>query len=754
MRRKIKYEDDLNPAQIEAVRYHDSPLLVLAGAGSGKTRVITYKIAYLINECGYDPWSVLAVTFTNKASNEMRERVVGLLGHDADCWISTFHSTAAKLLRIYGREIGVDAGFTIIDQQDQTALVKRIMRTRGIDPEERRPQKYVSLISRAKDSLLNAEDSERSDFSTDPLFYEIYQCYEEVLEKENLFDFGDLLFRLVHGLQRSETLCEALKRRFRYVLVDEFQDTNHSQYELVSLLTLQEGNVCVVGDDDQSIYGFRGAKVENVLNFKKDYADTRIVRLEENYRSCQNILSASSSVIGNNPGRLGKTLYTKKQEGEKLFFYRAATDLGEAYYIIREIQRLVRQKEYSYRDIAVFYRINAQSRVLESTFTQAKIPYTIVGGLRFYEREEVKDILSYIRLLLNPMDEISLGRVIAKPPRGIGSRTRDAMIEATIARGLPYYRADEEVVFSASRADRVKEFLASMKRLKALLKNASVSELVAEVYRETGYSEWLKKQGREEKLHNLEELYNAVEEFTKKNPAGTIAEFIEEVSLDQGSGDQGSGDQGSGDRRSGDAGEGDSAVSDRVFLITLHNAKGLEFPVVFMAGMEEGVFPHFLAGDRPEDTEEERRLCYVGMTRAMERLFLTAARSRRLYGRNIEREVSMFIREVPPKLLVSAEENRLDSVRFSYYDDGTGCKTADRFRHGGKAVSRAVGKGRTLSPHDLKVNDRVVHDSFGRGMVREVLGETALIAFDDGTVMKFMLKYTPIRKEDDDGDRR
>ncbi|MBN2322568.1 MAG: UvrD-helicase domain-containing protein [Spirochaetes bacterium] len=751
MRKKIKYEDDLNPAQVEAVRYHGSPLLVLAGAGSGKTRVITYKIAFLINEYGYDPRSILAVTFTNKASNEMRERVNALVGHDAGCWISTFHSTAAKLLRIYGGEVGVDAGFTIIDQEDQTALVKRIMRTRGIDPEERKPKKYVSLISRAKDSLLDAEDSERSDFSTDPLFYEIYKQYEKLLETENLFDFGDLLFRLVRGLQRSNTLCEALKRRFRYVLVDEFQDTNHSQYVLVSLLTLPDGNVCVVGDDDQSIYGFRGAKVENVLNFKKDYAGTKIVRLEENYRSFQNILTASSSVIGNNPGRLGKTLYTKKQEGEKLFFYRAATDLGEAYYIVREIERLVRREGYRYRDIAIFYRINAQSRVLESTFTQARIPYTIVGGLRFYEREEVKDILSYIRLLLNPLDEIALGRVIAKPPRGIGSRTKEAIIEATIARGLPYYRVVEKNVFSEPRASRVHEFLDFMKRLTSLLESASPQKLLEEVYRETGYSEWLKKQGKEEKLHNLEELYNAVEEFTRKNPAGTVAEFIEEVSLDQGSAEP----------RPGDGeGEGRTSAGDRVFLITLHNAKGLEFPVVFMAGMEEGMFPHFLSGDRPEDVQEERRLCYVGMTRAMERLFLTAARSRRLYGRNIEREVSMFIREVPPTLLVSAEESRLESPRFSYYDGETGPVASARFGQGKKAVtgqmksSRPVKAGLSLSPLDIKVNDRVVHASFGRGTVREVSGETALIAFDDETVMKFMLKYTPIRKEGDDEDRR
>jgi len=728
MKSDIAYENDLNPSQLEAVQYYDSPLLVLAGAGSGKTRVITYKIAYLINECGFDPGSILAVTFTNKASNEMRQRVNDLLGADTDVWIRTFHSTAAKLLRVYGRMFGVDAGFSIIDGRDQVSVVRQILKKLKQDTESHKPEKYVALISRAKDSLLDAQQAGESEFSTDPLFYDIYRRYEDMLKRENLFDFGDLLFVVVRGLKRSPEALSALKRRFSYILVDEFQDTNHSQYTLVKLLAQPEGNVCVVGDDDQSIYGFRGARVENVLNFRKDYKGAKIIKLEENYRSCQNILTASSSVINRNPGRLGKTLYTKKGRGEKLSFYRASSDRNEALYIAYEIQSLILGEGYRFSDFAVFYRMNAQSRVFESTFTQAKIPYTIVGGLRFYEREEVKDILSYIRLLLNPMDEVSLRRVIAKPPRGIGQRTVDRMVDSTIALGLPFYRAAEEDDIFASRGRKVKEFIAFMKDLEGQLDTGTSSDLLTKIYEETGYPEWLEEQRKEDKLHNLDELYNAVEEFSRRNPSSPISEFIEEVSLNQGSGEEGT------------AGNG---ANNRVFLITLHNAKGLEFPVVFIAGMEEGVFPHFLSGERPEDLQEERRLCYVGMTRAMERLYFTAARIRRLYGRSIERGVSNFMTEVPGELLVCREEKGFDSPKVSYYDRGIEKKRT--------APKSAVPRTR-VPVDDLEENTRIVHEHFGKGRVLEVSKGIAVIRFDDGQVMKFMLQYTPIRKDNDDGD--
>jgi DNA helicase-2/ATP-dependent DNA helicase PcrA len=419
MHYSIPYERDLNQSQLDAVQYHHSPLLVLAGAGSGKTRVITYKIAYLINECGFDPGSILAVTFTNKASNEMKMRVMALLGEEVDVWIKTFHSTAAKLLRIYGKYFGVEHGFSIIDQHDQHIVVRDIIKKMNIDTESHKPEKYVYLIERAKNNLLNPDEALTAEFSTDPLFYEIFRRYESILKGENLFDFGDLLFNIVRILRENEEALTLLKRRFQYILVDEFQDTNHSQYILVKLLALPEGRVCVVGDDDQSIYGFRGAKVENILNFQADYKGTKVVKLEENYRSYQNILTASSSLINRNTGRLGKTLYTRKGKGEKVCFFHASTDLNEALFIAREIQDLIYRDGYGYSDMAVFYRMNAQSRSFESIFSQLRIPYTIVGGLRFYEREEIKDILSYIKLVINPLDEISLRRVIAKLEKAV-----------------------------------------------------------------------------------------------------------------------------------------------------------------------------------------------------------------------------------------------------------------------------------------------------------------------------------------------
>jgi DNA helicase-2/ATP-dependent DNA helicase PcrA len=727
MKRTIPYERDLNSSQLEAVKHHDSPLLVLAGAGSGKTRVITYKIAHLINEYSYDPESILAVTFTNKASNEMRLRVKALLGEEVDVWIKTFHSTAAKLLRVYGGHFGVNHSFSIIDQHDQRTMVKDIIRKMNIDTESHKPEKYAYLIERAKDNLLNPIEARAEEFSTDPLFYEIYEMYESILKGENLFDFGDLLFNIVRLLRENKKALALMKRRFQYILVDEFQDTNHSQYVLVKLLALPEGRVCVVGDDDQSIYGFRGAKVENILYFQDDYRGTKVIKLEENYRSYQNILTASSSLINRNTGRLGKTLYTRKGEGDKLCFFRASTDRNEALFIAREIQRLIYGNGYSYSDMAVFYRMNAQSRSFESAFSQLRIPYTIVGGLRFYEREEIKDILSYIRLVINPMDEISLRRVIAKPPRRIGSKTVDTLIQSTIRRGVPFYKFEECAEIQSSRQKKLSGFAELVLGLRECMYETSPPEFLRRVYDETGYVEWLTEQHKEEKLANLDELYNAVEEFTKRNTAAPISEFVEEVSLNQAAGEE-------------------EFQNNRVFLITLHNAKGLEFPVVFIAGMEEGIFPHYLSGEHKDDLEEERRLCYVGMTRAMERLYLTAAKERRLYGRSIERGISTFILEVPKELLLYKEEKGLENGGFSYYSS----YARNRVQYNTTQIDVHAGREHF---DEIEKDARVIHKQFGRGKVLEVEKGIAVIRFDDGKTMKFMIKYTPITRVENDEDR-
>ena len=717
----MEFREHLNPAQLEAVLHSETPLLVLAGAGSGKTRVITYKIAYLIHECGYSPEEIFAVTFTNKASNEMRERVNLLLGDRVDVWVRTFHSSAAKLLRVWGTSLGIDPGFSIIDQQDQRSLLKKIIRNMDIDSETYKPEKYIYLIGRAKDQLMDADEAASASFSSDLYFDDVYAQYQAILNRENLFDFSDLLFKLTRSLKRHEAVLERIRERFRYILVDEFQDTNHAQYVLIRQLSEGEGSICVVGDDDQSIYGFRGARIENIHNFIKEYKKCRVIKLEENYRSFQNILTASSQLINNNAKRLGKNLFTKKGDGEKLVFYRTSTDYEESRFISKIILDLVSNQGYRYSDCAVFYRMNAQSRAFESVFNQERIPYTIVGGLRFFEREEIKDILAYIRLAINPMDEIALKRIANRPPRGIGQKTVDAMVSSRIDSGNSILQENDDLPIASSRKKAVGAFTDLVTDLAERLTTQDPPSILRHVYTKSGYLEWLNRGQNEERVKNLEELYNAVFEFHQNSPESTIVDFVEEVSLNQGARE-------------------DEFKHNRVHLITLHNAKGLEFPIVFMAGMEEGVFPHYLSGERLEDLQEERRLCYVGMTRAMERLYLTAARSRLLWGRTVERDVSKFIREIPKDLLIEKDYG----VSASYGAAGRSGGSLPRFpASSGKQKKSIVERDNS----DITANSRVVHESFGRGTVRSLQDDIAEIEFDDGQVMKFMLKYTPIKLE-------
>jgi DNA helicase-2/ATP-dependent DNA helicase PcrA len=717
----IEYRELLNPSQLEAVLHSETPLLVLAGAGSGKTRVITYKIAYLIHECGYRPEEIFAVTFTNKASNEMRERVNVLLEDTVDVWVRTFHSSAAKLLRMWGKSLGINPGFSIIDQQDQRSVLKKVIRNMNIDTETYRPEKYVYLINRAKDLLMNADEAASASFSSDLYFDDVYAQYQDLLDRENLFDFSDLLFRLTRALERHGEILERIRKRFRYILVDEFQDTNHAQYVLIRQLSKGGGNICVVGDDDQSIYGFRGARIENIHNFVKEYENCKVIKLEENYRSFQNILTASSQVINNNAERLGKTLYTKKGEGEKLIFCRTGTDYEESRFISKTILDLVLSRGYRYRDCAVFYRMNAQSRAFESVFNQDRIPYTIVGGLRFFAREEIKDVLGYIRLAMNPMDEIALRRIANRPPRGIGQRTVDAMVKARMDRGYSILHGDDDFIIAPSRKKLVLAFTELIADIGERITTQDPPSLLQHVYTISGYLEWLRREQKEDKVKNLEELYNAVYEFHRRSPESSIVDFIEEVSLNQGARE-------------------DEFQDNRVHLITLHNAKGLEFPVVFMAGMEEGVFPHYLSGEVLQDQQEERRLCYVGMTRAMERLYLTAAKNRLLWGRTVERDVSNFIREIPKDLFIEKEFGMSAANRAPQQSGGSRLVLPS-------GSSRKKRKIVERDNSNIMVNSRVVHESFGRGTVRSLQDDVAEIEFDDGLVMQFMLKYTPIQIE-------
>ena len=718
MNEPIAYERELNPAQLEAVFHTGSPLLVLAGAGSGKTRVITYKIAYLIEEAGFSPENLFAVTFTNKACSEMRERVNQLLGEEVNVWVRTFHSSAARLLRMWGRDLGIDPGFSIIDQQDQLALVRKIAAGMNLDTETYRPEKYVYLINRAKDQLLSPDRAESTRFSTDYHFNDVYKRYGEVLNRENLYDFGDLIFNLVTGFREHGEVLARARERFRYVLVDEFQDTNHAQYALVKLLSDMKGNICVVGDDDQSIYGFRGARVENILNYAKEFRKCRTIKLEENYRSYQNILTASSTLIGNNSERLGKSLFTRKGEGEKLIFCHTGSDYEEGGFIARSIRAMIMDGEYRYRDVAVFYRMNAQSRIFESVFNQEHIPYTIVGGLRFYEREEIKDVLAYLKLAVNPMDEVALKRVINKPPRGLGRKTVEEGIKTYLERGNSLLDIDERLNVAPSRKKGVLDFVSLIAEFKNMLAQQEPPSLLRSVYEKTGYLDWLRGEEREEKVKNLEELYNAAYEFHQSNPGSPINDFLEEATLNQGATD-------------------DEFRDNRVHLITLHNAKGLEFPVVFMAGMEEGIFPHYLSGEVSKELQEERRLCYVGMTRAMDRLYLTAARRRMLFGRTVERDISPFLGEIPEELLHTLTYGTRGLVAVN----STGPSSR---RIAGRAERRVVERDYSA----VGVGTRVRHRDFGRGVVTSHEEEVAVIEFDDGKVMRFLLKYTPLEIEE------
>lgn len=642
----MDYLDDLNPPQREAVLHSEGPLLILAGAGSGKTRVITFRIAYLIQEKGVDPANILAVTFTNKAADEMRGRVERLLGLPLSIiWISTFHSACVRILRRHADRLGYPKQFVIYDETDRQALLKSCMKDRGIDDSRFQPRTLISRISSLKNNIIGPEDYGKmsAGFGFDEIVYGVYSLYQERLRESGGLDFDDLLMQTVRLFEReSDVLCY-YQDLFRHIMIDEYQDTNHAQYRLVRLLTGSRRNLCVVGDDDQSIYRFRGADITNILNFEKDYPDARVIKLEQNYRSTQNILGAASAVVSRNLGRKPKTLWTARSGGEKIECYQAQDEKDEARYVCRMVEKFV-ESGRRFREFAVLYRTNAQSRALEDALRNRGIPYRIFGGLRFYDRKEIKDIIAYLRVLHNPADEVSLKRIINVPGRGIG--------DATIGRLESYARASGRILYdamsvvdndtmAAGAKKRLHEFHAMMERIRRDAHEMTVTELITLVLRETRYMETLEKENTVEariRIENLKELLTAAEDFTEQNRETSLAAFLDRVALITDMDQQA-------DQKAG------RGLADAVTLMTLHNAKGLEFAVVFMTGMEEGLFPHSRSRDSEADMEEERRLCYVGMTRAKERLFLTHAAKRRLYGYFQSSVVSRFINEIPRYML-------------------------------------------------------------------------------------------------------
>jgi DNA helicase-2/ATP-dependent DNA helicase PcrA len=624
----------LNPMQRQAVQHGDGALLLLAGAGSGKTRTLTHRVAWLIREHGVAPWQILAVTFTNKAAGEMRERIEQLLGGGELPWVSTFHSLCVRILRREISVLGYTSDFTIYDDQDQERLLRDVLKELGVSEKTFKPRAAAAAIDGFKNRGLLPEECDRDDFRGEQLV-RIYDLYQKRLRLANALDFGDLIMLTVHLLRNEENVLRRWQERFRYVLVDEFQDTNAVQYELTRLLADGSRNLCVVGDDDQSIYRWRGAEVGNILGFERDYPDTTVIRLEQNYRSTRTILDAAGEVVARNIGRTGKTLWTDNPQGEKITLEALPDDLEEARFIAREIARLHRAGR-PLGEMAVFYRTNAQSRPLEEALVQERLPYVMIGGIKFFARMEVKDILAYLRVLVNPADTVSAKRIVNVPARGIGATTvgRIAELEDEAGGFLPACRLSlNRGILGAAASKKVTAFVALMDDFAGKLATTPYPELTAELIEATGYGPKLREEKTEEareRMHNLEQLLAGMEEH--RGSESTLQDFLEQVALVT--------DLDSYDGR-----------LDRVTLMTLHAAKGLEFPVVFMTGMEEGLFPHSRAGRGGEELEEERRLCYVGMTRAMEKLYLTHARRRRVYGDFQFNPPSPFLAEIPLSLL-------------------------------------------------------------------------------------------------------
>ncbi len=638
----MDYLENLNPPQREAVLFGDGPLLILAGAGSGKTRVITCRIAHLIRERNVDPSDILAVTFTNKAANEMRERVERMIDVPLNrLWISTFHSACVRILRQHADRLGYKRSFVIYDETDRSSLIKACMADLRIDGEQYQPRAISAKISALKNNLIDAEQYDKTSghFGFEEAVSRVYSLYQEKLRESDGLDFDDLLMLTVKLFEQHQDVLGYYQGVFHHILIDEYQDTNHAQYRLVRLLTALRKNLCVVGDDDQSIYRFRGADISNILNFEKDYPAAKVIKLEQNYRSTQNILGAAGAVVARNLGRKPKELWTQKHGGDKIQCYKAFDEKDEARYICRTVQQEVDEGR-SLRQIAVLYRTNAQSRALEDALRNYGVPYRIFGGLRFYDRKEIKDIIAYLRVLQNPADLVSLRRIINVPARGIGDTTIDKLERAAALGGFMLYQAvmnADATDVTPSAKKKLKEFTGMMDRMRADLGTLTITDLVRRVIHESGYGAALEQDKTVEsriRLENLNELMTATEDFQEQNRDSTLPAFLDQVALIT-------------DLEQQTAADSGRVNTDSVTLMTLHNAKGLEFSVVFLAGMEEGLFPHSRSAESEEELEEERRLCYVGITRAKERLILTHATERRLYGYPQSNLMSRFVQEIP-----------------------------------------------------------------------------------------------------------
>ena len=701
----------LNREQQEAVLHVDGPLLILAGAGSGKTRVLTYRIAHLIDKCGVNPWNILAITFTNKAAGEMRERVDKIVGYGSESiWVSTFHSTCVRILRRYIDRLGYDTNFTIYDTEDQKTVMKSVCQKLQLDSKLYKERMLLNVISHAKDEYISPNEfllEAKGDFRQEKIA-QAYVEYQKELKKNNALDFDDLLVKTVELFQSCPDVLEYYQNRFRYIMVDEYQDTNTVQFKFISTLARQYRNLCVVGDDDQSIYKFRGANIRNILDFEKVFPDAKVVKLEQNYRSTQNILNAANGVIANNRGRKEKALWTENEQGEPILFQQFQNGYEEAEYVSGEISKKVRKGEAEYQDFAVLYRTNAQSRLFEEKFLYANIPYKIVGGVNFYSRKEIKDILAYLKTIDNGKDDLAVRRIINVPKRGIGNVTLAKVQAYADSRDISFFEALEEageIPGLGKAALKIQPFVHLIHEMRLSLADMSMQDLIQTILDKTGYAEDLKNEDTDEseaRLENIDEFINKAVTYEEGAEEPNLSGFLEEVALVA-------------DIDSVEDGD------NRVLLMTLHSAKGLEFPYVYLAGMEDGLFPSYMsiaADDPTEEIEEERRLCYVGITRAMKELTITCARCRMVRGETQYNNVSRFVREIPSELLARKSVMPREPKKPEVPQNTSYQKAKEAFRT--KTFDPQQFKVVKADKLDYTVGDQVSHVKFGKGTVLEI----------------------------------
>ena len=738
--------DTLNPPQREAVAQTEGPVLILAGAGSGKTRVLTHRIAYLMDEKGVNPWNILAITFTNKAAQEMRERVDKLVGFGSESiWVSTFHSACVRILRRHIDNLGYDTNFTIYDTDDQKSLMKDVCRKMNIDTKIYKERSLLAQISHAKDELLTPDDMEMKaagDYNMKKVA-SVYREYQAALRKNNALDFDDLIVKTVEIFEKCGAVLEYYQERFKYIMVDEYQDTNTAQFKFISLLAQRYQNLCVVGDDDQSIYKFRGANIGNILGFEHVFPDARVIRLEQNYRSTRNILNAANQVIANNTERKAKTLWTENEEGSKVHFRQFLNAYEEAEYVAGEIGKLKRNGLGNYRDCAILYRTNAQSRIFEEKFIAANIPYKLVGGVNFYARKEIKDLLCYLKTIDNARDDLAVQRIINVPKRGIGATTLGRVQDYADNMGISLYealRVAEEVPSIGRSLSKIDGFVTFIQILKSKADMMTVEEILQEVIDSTGYVAELEAEDTEEsraRIENIDELISKTvayqEAMEEQNQPATLSGFLEEVAL---------------------VADIDTVDPDQdyVLLMTLHSAKGLEFPKVFMVGMEDGIFPSHMTisyGDDGE-LEEERRLCYVGITRAMKDLTLTCAQQRMIRGETQYNRVSRFVREIPRELVdlghtIQEKKPKVEEL----------IPTPAKY-----SKMKEILQGRNYKPREFKVTkansldyevgDTVRHIKFGVGIVKEIVeggrDYEVTVEFDKVGVKKMFASFAKLKK--------